>query len=312
MSGAEFTGIDFSHIPEPSPDVYTAPLQRPPQVGEDWLEPSQRFYTDEDHSVWDTLYARQMQVLPGRAAPQFMEGLETLNLGAGGVPDFKQLSAKLDALTGWSIVPVPMLIPDHVFFFHLANRRFPAGNFIRKRDSLDYIQEPDVFHDVFGHAPMLTDPRFADYMQDYGRAGWKAQRYNRLKALGALYWYTVEFGLIDTPLGMRIYGAGIVSSAQEAVFALEGKSPNRIHLNVDRVMRTDYVISDLQQTYFVIDSIDNLLHETVDRPFDMIYRTLKPGFQFSPSAVLDTDRVYDVGTQEYALRGGRGSNARPV
>lgn len=312
MSVSEFHGIDFSHIPEPSPGIFTAPLKRPPGVGEDWLEPAQRVYTGEDHDVWDTLFARQMKLLPGRAAQPFMDGVEKLDLGAGGVPDFKKLSAKLDALTGWTIVPVPMLIPDHVFFYHLANRRFPAGNFIRTRDNLDYIQEPDVFHDVFGHAPMLAEPRFANYMQDYGRAGWKAQRYNRLKALGALYWYTVEFGLIDTPQGMRIYGAGIVSSAQEVVFALEGKSPNRVHLNVDRVMRTDYVISDLQQTYFVIDSIDNLLHETVDRPFDMIYGSLKPGFQFSPSAVLDTDRVYNIGTQEYALRGGRGSNAKPV
>jgi phenylalanine-4-hydroxylase len=306
------TQIDYSRIPEPSADVFTAPLQRPAHLGEDWLESKQRRYTDEDHAVWDTLYARQMQILPGRAAQAFMDGLEKLNLGASGVPDFKQLSAKLDALTGWSIVPVPMLIPDHVFFYHLANRRFPAGNFIRKRVNLDYIQEPDVFHDVFGHAPMLTDKRFADYMQDYGKAGWKAHRFNRLKQLGALYWYTVEFGLMDTPQGLRIYGAGIASSAQEAVFALEGRSPNRIHLNVDRVMRTDYVISDLQQTYFVIDSIDQLLHETVDRPFDMIYSALKPGFQFAPSAVLDTDRIYHIGTQEYALRGGRGSNAAPV
>jgi len=312
MSLTDFPHVDPSRIPDPSPDVFTAPLQRPAHVGEDWLEPKQRDYTSEDHSVWDTLYERQLKVLPGRAVDVFMQGLDKLDLGAGGVPEFGKLSDKLNALTGWTIVPVPMLIPDHVFFYHLANRRFPAGNFIRRRDNLDYIQEPDVFHDVFGHAPMLTEPRFADYMQDYGKAGWKAQRYNRLKALGALYWYTVEFGLIDTPQGMRIYGAGIVSSAQEAVFALEGKSPNRVHLNVDRVMRTDYVISDLQQTYFVIDSIDNLLHETVDRPFDMIYKTLKPGFQFSPSAVLDTDRVYNVGTQEYALRGGRGSGATPV
>jgi phenylalanine-4-hydroxylase len=209
-------------------------------------------------------------------------------------------------------VPVPMLIPDHVFFYHLANRRFPAGNFIRSADQLDYIEEPDVFHDVFGHVPMLTDRRFADYMQAYGEAGWKALRYNRLKALGALYWYTVEFGLIDTAEGLRIYGAGIVSSAQECIYALDAKSPNRLHLNVDRVMRTDYVISDLQQTYFVIDSFDQLIHETVDRPFDMIYASLKPGFQYAVSAVLETDRVYHSGTQEYALRGGRGSNANPV
>ena len=164
------------------------------------------------------------------------------------MPEFARLSEELGALTGWSVVPVPMLIPDHVFFWHLANRRFPAGNFIRTRETFDYIQEPDVFHDVFGHVPMLTDPVFAGYMREYGRAGWKAMRYNRLKALGALYWYTVEFGLIREEEGLRIYGAGILSGPREAVFALEGRSPNRIMLNVDRVMRTDYVIDDLQPT----------------------------------------------------------------
>jgi len=303
---------DYTRIPQPGADVFTAPLIKPPQVGDDWLEPAQRVYNADEHALWDELYARQMKILPGRAADQFLYGAEQLGLGSGGVPDFQKLSAILHNATGWSVVPVPMLIPDHVFFYHLANRRFPAGNFIRPRAQIEYIQEPDVFHDVFGHVPMLIDPKFGDYMQAYGEAGWKALKFNRLKALGALYWYTVEFGLIDTPQGLRIYGAGIVSSAEESVFALEGKSPNRLHLNVDRIMRTDYCISDLQQTYFVIDSLDQLIHETVDRPFDMIYASLRPGFQFSPSAVLETDRVYHQGTQEYALRGGRGSRARPV
>lgn len=253
-----------------------------------------------------------MGLLEGRACDAFLHGLETLDLGRGGVPDFGALSEELRAITGWSVVPVPMLIPDHVFFHHLANRRFPAGNFIRSRESIDYIEEPDVFHDVFGHVPLLTEPTFARYMEAYGRAGWKALKYNRLKALGALYWYTVEFGLMLQPDGMRIYGAGIVSSAQEAVFALEAASPNRIHLSVDRVMRTDYEISDLQQTYFVIESFAELFHETEDRVFDPIYQSLKPSFLYASSAVLETDHVYQVGTQEYALRGGRGSGAKAV
>jgi phenylalanine-4-hydroxylase len=204
--------------------------------------------------VWDDLFARQIEVLPGRAASAFIAGLDKLDLGRGGVPEFARLSQELGALTGWSVVPVPMLIPDDVFFWHLANRRFPAGNFIRTRETFDYIQEPDVFHDVFGHVPMLADPTYADYMQEYGRAGWKAMRYNRLKALGALYWYTVEFGLILEAEGLRAYGAGILSGPTEAVYCLEAESPNRIMLNVDRVMRTDYVIDDLQPTYFVIES----------------------------------------------------------
>src|SRR5204862_4943871 len=144
--------------------------------------------------------------------------------------------------TGRSHAPVPTALPAHVLFWHLATRRFPAGNFIRGRDNLAYIQDPHVFHDVFGHVPLLTDPVFANYMHEYGKAGWKAMRYNRLKALGALYWYTVEFGLIQEPGGLRIYGAGILSGPREAVFALGAQSPNRIMLNVDRVMRTDYVI----------------------------------------------------------------------
>lgn len=304
---------DFTVLPEMAADVFTAPLKRPAHVGEDWLEPEQTAYSSEDDAIWNELFARQMQVLPGRAATAFMQGLERLDLGRGGVPEFGKLSEELGALTGWSVVPVPMLIPDHVFFWHLANRRFPAGNFIRTRETFDYIQEPDVFHDVFGHVPMLADPVYADYMQEYGRAGWKAMRYNRLKALGALYWYTVEFGLIlENGTDLRAYGAGILSGPSEAVYAVEAQSPNRIMLNVDRVMRTDYVISDLQPTYFVIESFEDLYHQTVDRDFDRLYRSLAPAFTYANSAVIDVDDVLHRGTQEYLLRGGRGSGATPI
>ena len=303
---------DFATLPEMAADVFTAPLARPAHVSEDWLEPAQTAYTAEDHAVWDDLFARQMEVLPGRACSAFMAGLEKLDLGRGGVPEFGQLSEELGALTGWSVVPVPMLIPDHVFFWHLANRRFPAGNFIRTRETFDYIEEPDVFHDVFGHVPMLTDPVYADYMQEYGRAGWKAMRYNRLKALGALYWYTVEFGLIEEAGAVRAYGAGILSGPTEAKFAVEAESPNRIMLNVDRVMRTDYVISDLQPTYFVIESFADLYRQTVERDFDRLYRSLPAGFTYANSAVIDVDNVLHRGSQEYHLRGGRGSGAAPV
>jgi len=303
---------DFNRLPELPEEVFTAPLRRPDHLGEDWLEPKQTDYTSDDDAIWDDLYARQMDVLPGRAASAFMAGLDKLDLGKGGVPDFAAMSADLDKLTGWSVVPVPMLIPDQVFFWHLANRRFPAGNFIRTRETFDYIQEPDVFHDVFGHVPMLTDPTFADYMQEYGKAGWKAMRYNRLKALGALYWYTVEFGLIEEADGIKAYGAGILSGPTEVVYATQAKSPNRIMLNVDRVMRTDYVISDLQPTYFVIESFEDLYRQTVERDFDRLYRNLPPAFTYANSAVIDVDNVLNRGTQEYLLRGGRGSGAKPV
>ena len=303
---------DYTALPELPPEVFTAPLAKPEHVGEDWVEPAQTLYSSEDHAIWDDLFARQMELLPGRAASAFLKGLEKLDLGKGGVPEFASMSKELSALTGWSVVPVPMLIPDHVFFWHLANRRFPAGNFIRTRETFDYIQEPDVFHDVFGHVPMLTDPVFADYMQEYGRAGWKAMRYNRLKALGSLYWYTVEFGLIEEDDGIKAYGAGILSGPTEVVFAVEGKSPNRIMLNVDRVMRTDYVISDLQPTYFVIESFEDLYRQTVERDFDRLYRNLPAGFTYANSAVIDVDYVLNRGTQEYHLRGGSGSGAAPI
>ena len=303
---------DFARLPECPADVFTAPLKKPEHLGDDWLEPQQTRYSSEDDAIWNDLFARQMDVLPGRAAGAFMAGLQKLNLNRGGVPEFGKLSEDLGALTGWSVVPVPMLIPDHVFFWHLANRRFPAGNFIRTRETFDYIQEPDVFHDVFGHVPMLTDPVYADYMQEYGRAGWKAMRYNRLKALGALYWYTVEFGLMLERGEVRAYGAGILSGPTEVVFATQAQSPNRIMLNVDRVMRTDYVISDLQPTYFVIESFEDLYRQTVERDFDRLYRSLGPSFTYANSAVIDVDDVLQRGTQEYHLRGGRGSGARPV
>lgn len=303
---------DYTRIPDLPESLFVAPLTRPPYLGEDWLEPDQRRYTSEEHGIWDDLFRQQMDILPGRAATAYLDGLKRLDLGRGGVPDFGEMSEELSAITGWSVVPVPMLIPDHVFFYHLANRRFPAGNFIRSREEFDYIKEPDVFHDVFGHVPMLTDPVFADYMQAYGQAGWKALKHNRLKALSALYWYTVEFGLIREADGMKAYGAGILSGPTEAKFAVEAQSPNRIHLNVDRVMRTDYVISDLQPTYFVIDSFDELFEMTVKRDFDALYRSIDPGFTFANQAVLADDKVYNRGTQEYALRGGRGSGARPV
>lgn len=301
------TEQDFTRLPDLPAEVFTAPLKKPAHVGDDWLEPKQTDYTAEDDAIWNDLFARQMAVLPGRAATAFMAGLEKLNLDRGGVPEFGTLSEDLDTLTGWSVVPVPMLIPDHVFFWHLANRRFPAGNFIRTRETFDYIQEPDVFHDVFGHVPMLTDPVYADYMQEYGRAGWKAMRYNRLKALGSLYWYTVEFGLLQEADGIKAYGAGILSGPTEVVYATEAESPNRIMLNVDRVMRTDYVISDLQPTYFVIESFEDLYRQTVERDFDKLYRNLGAGFTYANTAVIDVDHVVNRGSLEYTLRGGRES-----
>ena len=303
---------DYSLLPEPSKSVFMACLNKPDYLCDDWLEKEQKQYSIEEHNYWDKLYKRQMDILPGRACDQFFEGLKLLDFDRGGVPDFNKTNEILNPLTGWSVVAVPELVPDHVFFYHLANKRFPAGNFIRSEEEEEYIELPDVFHDVFGHVPMLTDQNFARYMEEYGKAGWKALEYNRLKALSALYWYTVEFGLINTDKGMRIYGAGILSSAVESFYSLEAQSPNRIHLNVDRVMRTDYKHDDLQQTYFVIDDFDELFKLTQGRPFEQIYQKIGPAFQYAPPAILEVDHVYHHGTQEYSQRGGKPSGATPV
>ncbi len=231
-------------------------------------------YTAAEHRVWLTLYERQAEVLAGRACDAFLHGLDALDLHGEGIPDFARINEKLNRLTGWSVVAVQGLVPDEVFFDHLANRRFPAGRFIRRPDQLDYLQEPDVFHDVFGHVPMLTDPTFADYMQAYGRGGARAQALGQLHHLARLYWYTVEFGLMETPAGRRIYGAGIVSSHAETIYSLEDPRPRRIPFDLDQVMRTPYRIDDLQALYVVVPSIQTLLDVTL-RDFAPVYERLR-------------------------------------
>lgn len=264
-------------------------------VAQDWSH-----YTAEDHATWDTLFARQAALLPGRASNVWLRGLDVLKLSKPGIPDFTELSERLMALTGWQVVAVPGLVPDDVFFDHMANRRFVAGNFIRRPDQLDYLQEPDVFHDVFGHVPMLADPVFADYLAAYGRGGQRALGLDALKYLGRLYWYTVEFGLIAEPEGLRIYGSGIVSSFAESRFALDDASPNRIAFDIARVMRTEYRIDDFQQNYFVIPSFDELLRVTVETDFAPLYAALKEQPDIPVAQVVDGDELLTRGTQDYA------------
>jgi phenylalanine-4-hydroxylase len=267
----------------------------------DWTIPQGwESYTPQEHKTWVTLYDRQAAILPGRACEPFLRGLAALDLRGTGIPDFRRLSEKLTALTGWSVVAVPGLVPEDVFFEHLAHRRFPAGNFIRTPENLDYLQEPDVFHDVFGHVPMLTDPVFADYMQAYGEGGLRALKLGHLGNLARLYWYTVEFGLLETPEGLRIYGAGIVSSRTETVFALEDPSPNRLGFDLARVLRTPYRIDDFQQVYFVIKSLQSLLDITTQTDFAPLYRDLEHQPDYPIAATTDQDHVFHSGTQAYA------------
>ncbi|MBC7668059.1 MAG: phenylalanine 4-monooxygenase [Gemmatimonadaceae bacterium] len=276
----------------------------PPGARLDWtIDQGWESYTQAEHDVWITLYERQTALLPGRACDEFLRGLDALDLHRSGIPDFHRINEELQRLTGWSVVAVPGLVPDDVFFDHLANRRFPAGQFIRKADQLDYLKEPDIFHDVFGHVPMLTDPVFADYMQAYGQGGQRALSLGRLANLARLYWYTVEFGLIETEAGLRIYGAGIVSSRTESLFALYSASPNRLGFDLERVMRTPYRIDDFQQVYFVIPSIQSLQAVTL-RDFAPLYDRLAGAADLGIAEIISADRVITTGSQAYAKAGG--------
>jgi len=269
----------------------------------DWTIPQDwNSYTAQEHAVWDTLFARQSRMLEGRTTQAFLRGMDVLRLSRPGIPNFEELSERLAGLTGWRVVAVPGLVPDQVFFEHLANRRFVVGRFIRKPEELDYLQEPDVFHDLFGHAPLLSDPAFADYMQAYGKGGLRALQFGALEKLARLYWYTVEFGLVREQGALKLYGAGIVSSFGESLFALDDPSPNRIAFDLERVMRTDYRIDDYQQSYFVIDSFEELRHQTADADFAPLYRRLEGQPDIAPDAIISQDRVIHRGTQQYAQK----------
>lgn len=285
-------------------DMGIAVTDRPPGTAPDWTIPQDwAGYSAREHAVWDLLFARQTEMLKSRASEAFRQGVEHLRLSDKGIPNFEELSERLSRRTGWRVVAVPGLVPDDVFFEHLSHRRFVAGRFIRKPEQLDYLQEPDVFHDLFGHVPLLSDPVFADYMQAYGLGGLKALRLNALEKLARLYWYTVEFGLIAEPEGLRLYGAGILSSFGESQFALDDPSPHRIKFDLMRVMRTHYRIDDYQQSYFVIDNFEELLHQTQDADFTPLYARLEQLPDLAPDAVIPPDHVLGRGTQAHAYRG---------
>lgn len=277
-------------------------IDRPVRTAEDWIIPQDwDRYTAAEHAMWDRLFERQARLLPDRVTAEFIAGLDMLRMTKPGIPDFQELSDRLMKATGWQVVAVPGLIPDDVFFDHLANRRFVAGNFIRTPDQLDYLQEPDIFHDVFGHVPLLADPVFADYMQAYGVGGQRAADGGVTEKLARLYWYTVEFGLIrNADKDLKVYGAGIVSSYGESLFSLDDPSPNRLGFDVKRLMRTKYRIDDYQQNYFVIDSFEDLLRQTLDTDFGPLYTELADAPDIEMETILPTDTVYTRGTQAYA------------
>ena len=282
-------------------------------------------YSATDHEVWRTLFARQQELLVGRASDEFLRNQREMGMSSQAIPKFEEINKSLRSATGWELIGVEGLLPELTFFEHLANRRFPVTWWIRRPDQLDYLSEPDLFHDLFGHVPLLMNPVFADYMAAYGRGGVKAHgiaerareaattvidgvaHVDEAKALSLgsdalsnltrLYWYTVEFGLIRQPDGLRIYGSGIVSSKGESIYSLESAAPNRIGFDLERIMRTRYRIDTYQKTYFVIDSYEQLMEAT--RPdFTPIYQNLSQLDSIPAGNVLDTDKVYQQGTGE--------------
>ncbi|MDC8014351.1 phenylalanine 4-monooxygenase [Tahibacter soli] len=262
-------------------------------------------YTAVDHDTWATLFKRQREILVGRAAKEFVTNQERLHMTADAIPRFSDLNRVLKPATGWELIAVEGLLPELTFFEHLANRRFPVTWWIRKPEQLDYLAEPDMFHDLFGHVPLLLNPVFADYMQAYGAGGVKAAAIGpeALQNLTRLYWYTVEFGLIRTDEGLRIYGAGIVSSKGESIYSLESPAPNRIGFDLERVMQTRYRIDTYQKTYFVIDSYEELMEAT--RPdFTPIYARLHDAPSHAAGDVLATDTVWQRGSGEGWLNDG--------
>ena len=270
----------------------------------DFFTVPQKQFAPDEHDIWRTLYKRQLEILPRRAIGLFMDSLSTLGISQERIPDFAEVNEILMKRSGWQVVPVPGLIPDEPFFELLANRRFPSGNFIRSRQQMDYIQEPDVFHDLFGHAPILADPVFGDYMAAYGKGGLKAAKLGTIDKLARLYWYTVEFGLIQEPQGLRIYGAGILSSPTESVFSVESPSPHRIKFDLKRVLQTHFRIDDFQDNYFVIDSFKQLFDETYE-DFTPLYTELEKAPVYEPGDLVDGDIVFYEGTGAYAAEARR-------
>ncbi len=256
-------------------------------------------YSTTDHDVWRQLYERQREVLVGRACDEFVQAQDAMGMTPDRIPKFSELNEVLSAATGWTLMGVEGLLPELDFFDHLANRRFPVTWWIRRPDQVDYIEEPDLFHDLFGHVPLLMNPLFGDYMQAYGRGGVKAHAIgpDALQNLTRLYWYTVEFGLIQQADGLRIYGSGIVSSKGESIHSLESAAPNRIGFDLRRIMRTRYRIDTFQKTYFVIDSFQQLIDATFP-DFTPIYASLATQESVPAGTVLRTDAVFQRGSGE--------------
>ena len=271
--------------------IYDAP---PEGVAPDWtMNQNWRAFTAEQHATWRTLFDQQSAALQDYACHDFLRGLDILRAVAPGVPDFSELNRHLEPATGWTIVAVPGWIPNRPFFEHLANRRFPAANFLRPPEQIGYSEEPDMFHDIFGHAPMLINPAFSEFLVAYGEAGLRAETLGAADFLGRLWLYTTEFGLVVEQGELRAFGGGLLSSYAETVSALTSPEPRRIWLDIERVMRTKYHFDQFQRTYFVVAGFEDLLRATEETDFAGIYRKIAGEAALEPEDAFPGDRAYD-------------------
>lgn len=262
-------------------------------------------YSRTEHSTWQQLYERQMEILRPRACRQYLDALEILGFTADHIPNFARVNERLKERTGWEVVATDGLIKSRAFFDMLTDRRFPSGRFIRTPEQLDYLEEPDIFHDLFGHIPLLTEPAYADYMHEYGKGGARALEYKTTRHLARLNWWTIEFGLIRSAEGLKIYGAGLLSSFSEAKYCLDNDSAHHIEFHLERCMRTRVYINDMQPCYFVIDSFEDLFRQAVDTDFSPMYARFKglngmdKAEEFLPFELQPSDVVLRTGSQAY-------------
>jgi phenylalanine-4-hydroxylase len=227
-------------------------------------------FTDDDHAVWDLLFARQFELLGTRVVSQFLEGIDLLRLSHPGVPDLEELNAILEPRTSWRTVAVTGLVPDEIFFAMLSERVFPVGNFIRRREQLDYLEEPDCFHDLFGHIPMLADHEYAAMVEHVGRLGGAAIAAGRGETVSRIYWHSVEFGLAREGDELKILGAGLASSFGEAHFSLENDAVERLPFSVPRAVGTAYRNDVFQPLYLVSESVESTVAEILATRADQL------------------------------------------
>lgn len=265
-------------------------------IDQGWKE-----YTADDHDTWKILFERQMEVLRPRVCQEYLSALDILGFTPFKIPNFHDVNDRLRALTGWEVVATRGLVKSKAFFDMLKDRKFPSGNFIRKKSQLDYLEEPDIFHDLFGHIPLLSNPSYGESMHEYGVGGTRALQYKTTKNLARLNWWTIEFGLIRKPEGLKIYGAGLISSLGEAKYCLDDPSAHHIQFNLERCMRTRVYINDFQPCYFAIDSFEDLFNQAVHTDFSPMYKKFKG---LAGESTLEELLPFDLQPQDMVIRKG--------